>query len=62
MTAIDSLKACPRCGAWVNGLHLCVPPKLDVGRIEFPPIGCICPPGANKDCERLDCPRRAVKP
>lgn len=22
------------------------------------PIGCICPPGANKDCERPDCPRK----
>jgi hypothetical protein len=25
----------------------------------FVPIGCICPPGANKECERQDCPRRA---
>jgi hypothetical protein len=24
------------------------------------PIGCICPPGANKDCERSDCPRKAA--
>lgn len=23
-----------------------------------PQIGCICPPGANKECERPDCPRR----
>jgi hypothetical protein len=23
------------------------------------PIGCICPPGANKDCERRDCPRQS---
>ena len=22
------------------------------------PIGCICPPGANKECERADCPRK----
>lgn len=22
------------------------------------PIGCICPPGANKECERVDCPRK----
>jgi hypothetical protein len=26
------------------------------------PIGCICPPGANKECERLDCPRKAYIP
>lgn len=24
----------------------------------FVPTGCICPPGANKDCERPDCPRK----
>jgi hypothetical protein len=23
-------------------------------------IGCICPPGANKECERRDCPRKAL--
>lgn len=22
------------------------------------PVGCICPPGANKDCARPDCPRK----
>jgi hypothetical protein len=22
------------------------------------PVGCICPPGANKECERPDCPRK----
>jgi hypothetical protein len=21
-------------------------------------IGCICPPGANRECERIDCPRK----
>lgn len=25
-------------------------------------VGCICPPGANKDCERLDCPRKSALP
>jgi hypothetical protein len=24
----------------------------------FPPVGCICPPGANAACERPDCPRK----
>jgi len=23
-----------------------------------PPMGCICPPGANKDCENPACPRQ----
>ena len=26
-----------------------------------PLIGCICPPGANLTCARLDCPRKAVR-
>lgn len=26
------------------------------------PIGCICPPGANIQCLRVDCPRKAVYP
>lgn len=25
------------------------------------PIGCICPPGANKECDRFDCPRKGIK-
>lgn len=52
---------CQACGTWHMGAHVCHPRTVDVGRIELPPIGCICPPGANKDCERLDCPRKAVK-
>ena len=24
------------------------------------PMGCICPPGANRDCENPLCPRKAV--
>jgi hypothetical protein len=26
-----------------------------------PVMGCICPPGANKDCENPTCPRRGPK-
>lgn len=29
-----------------------------MGRIEFSPLGCICPPGAEKTCEGPLCPRR----
>ena len=25
-----------------------------------PPRGCICPPGANKDCESPSCPRKPL--
>ena len=25
-----------------------------------PPRGCICPPGANKECENQCCPRKAL--
>ena len=28
----------------------------------FRRTGCVCPPGANRECERVDCPRKAVKP
>jgi hypothetical protein len=27
----------------------------------FPPVGCVCPAGANHSCERGDCPRKAAK-
>ena len=27
-----------------------------------PVVGCVCPPGANKDCENPLCPRKAPKP
>ena len=48
---------CQWCGEHIPlGMnHACSPQ-----RYEHAPIGCICPPGANKDCERLDCPRKAV--
>lgn len=26
-----------------------------------PPLGCICPPGANKDCESPCCPRKPAR-
>lgn len=29
-----------------------------MGSEPKPPIGCICPPGANEKCQRLDCPRK----
>lgn len=38
-------------------------PPQQVGRLEpLPqtPVGCICPAGANKDCERPDCPRKGL--
>lgn len=49
---------CEFCGQWVpvGQIHIC--PKLQRDR----PIGCICPPGANKECERVDCPRKARQP
>jgi hypothetical protein len=34
------------------------PPKQETGKIEIPPKGCICPPGANVLCEAWDCPRK----
>lgn len=35
------------------------PVQQRVGHIEFEPRGCICPPGAEKTCQGLNCPRRA---
>ena len=34
------------------------PYKIPEYRAEVPVRGCICPPGANKDCESLACPRK----
>jgi hypothetical protein len=28
------------------------------GMLTQPPRGCICPPGANKECENQTCPRK----
>ncbi len=49
---------CPWCGRWIHQWvqHICAP----VPDIQSTRIGCICPPGANKECERRDCPRKAV--
>lgn len=30
--------------------------------VQINPMGCICPPGANKDCESPVCPRKATSP
>lgn len=39
-----------------------IPPATDqhVGNYQFIPLptGCICPPGANRDCENPTCPRK----
>ncbi len=50
---------CPTCHQYYEGYHQCPgiqpwqPPQ-----ITAPTMGCICPPGANKDCENPICPRR----
>lgn len=42
--------------------HGVIPPTADqhVGNYQFTPLptGCICPPGANRDCENPNCPRK----
>jgi hypothetical protein len=50
---------CTDCGAPIlpGCVHLCTRYQP----VAAPPIGCICPPGANRDCERLDCPRKGIK-
>lgn len=54
---------CPACGeqTFSHMVHVCREAP-SIGRVFFPPIGCICPPGANKECERIDCPRKRVTP
>ena len=32
-----------------------------LGYYRQPLIGCICPPGANIQCQRADCPRKGLK-
>lgn len=34
------------------------PPLQWTSSFSSSTIGCICPPGANKECERMDCPRK----
>ena len=57
MSTTDSTFFCTNCQGWVNHPHTCY---RILGVVNPLPIGCICPPGANKDCERLDCPRKAI--
>ena len=33
-------------------------PSVPAWTLTAAPVGCICPPGANKECERADCPRK----
>jgi hypothetical protein len=64
MRTSDGGYTCPGCGAWIysNRVHYCPNTAYQAGLMIQPqPIGCICPPGANKECERLDCPRKGVK-
>ena len=52
---------CPGCGQAVilGAVHLC--PNSPWDKLNAAPIGCICPPGANKECERHDCPRKRIQ-
>ena len=34
------------------------PYKIPEYKADVPSRGCICPPGANKDCENPACPRK----
>lgn len=37
-----------------------IPPQQPVWSVyEAVPVGCICPAGANLECARPDCPRKA---
>jgi len=36
-------------------------PPISPATVSAPPRGCICPPGANKDCEAPMCPRKPFK-
>jgi hypothetical protein len=39
------------------------PPATDTYQLDPPPPrGCICPPGANRDCESPTCPRKPLRP
>ena len=54
-------RICPYCGnaVPVGGAHYC--PSMNMQgpiRVDPQPMGCICPPGANKDCEAPHCPRK----
>ena len=38
------------------------PSVPSIASLPARPKGCICPPGANRDCEAWDCPRKTPKP
>lgn len=38
----------------------CLPHQQQATLYQFMQIGCICPAGANKECERPDCPRKSA--
>lgn len=41
----------------------CTARSARTGYVYTPPQkGCVCPPGANKDCRAWDCPRNAAAP
>ena len=37
-----------------------IPKEIPKEMLTPPPRGCICPPGANKECENQYCPRKAL--
>lgn len=58
----------PRCricgGAHETAAHESMfpyPQQPVVSPVLSPVMGCICPPGANKECENPACPRKPVK-
>lgn len=57
---------CPSCKMFValGTTHYCPGPAPANQFVWSSPVtlptGCICPPGANKECECRDCPRKAV--
>lgn len=42
----------------VTGVPDTLGPPMQFGRTEAPHAGCVCPAGANKDCENPMCPRK----
>ena len=50
------------CGAFAGG---CTKPQcprftLQYSPAQVPAMGCICPPGANKECDNPLCPRKGL--
>lgn len=57
------LAYCSPCANVLCALHGCLKQMAGVGTYGTytpPPRGCICPPGANKECENQYCPRKAL--